>query len=273
MLIYFKRYVIAVCAIAIALPVIASTLWPLLTGQIMGASLGGLILEFALFAVGFVVGYQIFERRAQRVVDGYLYLYNVDCNPQALISHGGQLASDIPFPCNASGAWFIGYFGQACLDVGDAERARAIEAGLRQSVDAAKKSDQKAEIILYLIPLVEKLGTLDEVRSLIDEARSLVGTDSGPESTQRRTYLDNLLKLVDARRSGSYEELVKLDDSVVRATANPMRLRVEHAWDAASACFKLGDEAGGGSKPPFVGGPGGGFAPGSPAKEGLWGLG
>ncbi len=273
MLIYFKKYVIAVCAIAIALPIIASTLWPLFTGQLMGASIAGLVFEFALFAVGFLVGYQIFERRAQRVVDGYLYLYNVDCNPQALISHGGQLASDIPFPCNASGAWFMDYFGQACLDVGDAERARAIEAGLRQSVAAAKKPDQKAEIILYLIPLVEKLGTLDEVKSLIDEAMGLVGAGGSPEDAQRRTYLENLLKLVDARRSGAYEELVKLDDSVVRAGANPLRIRVEHAWDAASACFKLGDEAGERTNLQFVVDHGGSLALVAQAKERLARLG
>lgn len=242
MLIYFKKYVIAVCAIAIALPVIISTIWPFVTGQIMAASISGLLLEFALFAVGFMVGYQIFERRAERVVDGYLYLYNSDCNPQALIAHGGQLAHDISFPCNESGAWFMGCFAQACLEVGDIERARTIEAGLEDSISAAKKPSQKCGIILYLIPLVEKLGTLDEVEELIERAEKLNDTDRSEEAIQRRAFLESQRKIVHARREGDYHELVKLDESVVRSAAYPWRQRVEYAWDEASASYKLGDQ-------------------------------
>lgn len=242
MLPYFKKYVIAVCAIAVLLLIVASTLWPLMTGQIMAASLLGMVLQFVLFFGGLLIGYVIFERRAERVADGYLYLYDVDCNPEALISHGSALARAITFPCNGSGAWFLSSYAQACLDVGRMDEARTILSGLRESVSAQKKPAQKVEIIMYLIPLEEKMGTLAEVSRLIEEGIHLVSEDASPEASVRRDYLTSQRVLANARASHDYEKLVKLDDAVVSSSAYPMRIRVEYAWDAASACFKLKDE-------------------------------
>lgn len=240
MLLCFKRYVIAVCAIAIALPVVASTLWPLVTGQIMAASLGGLILEFILFFAGFLIAYQIFSRRVDNVADGYVYLYNVDCDPEAFLMHGQALADAITFPCNGQCAWFMGYYAQACLDAGRGEEARAIEEGLRQSIDAQKRPSQRCAVIIALIPLVEKLGTLDEARSLAERGLSFISADADADAAMQRQYLESQLTVTKVRQSGDLDALVKLDANVVDSAAYPWRLRVEYAWDAASACFKLG---------------------------------
>lgn len=239
MLVYFKKYVIAVCAIAVALPVVASTVWPLITGQLMAASLGGLIAEFLLFFAGFLIGYRIFEARSERVADGFVYLYNVDCNPEALLAHGSDLAHAITFPCNPSGAWFMGYYAQACLDAGRMDEARAIQEGLRRSIPAQKKPQQKCSVIIALIPLVEKMGTLQDVRSLIEEGESLIREAATPTAAIQRDFLQSQLKIVEARQSEDYEQLVKLDEAVVSSSSYPMRIRVEFAWDAASASYKL----------------------------------
>lgn len=241
MLVYFKKYVIAVCAIAVALPVVVSTVWPLFTGQLMAASLGGLILEFVLFFAGFFLGYQIFERRAERVADGFIYLYNVDCNPEAFLSHGSELAHSITFPCNPSGAWFMGFYAQACLDAGRMDEAKAIEEGLRQSIAAQKRPQQKCSVIIALIPLVEKTGTLQDVRSLIEEGLELIRQDSSTSAAPQREFLHSRLKVVEARQSQDYANLVKLDDAIVASSSYPMRIRVEFAWDGASASYKLGN--------------------------------
>lgn len=240
MLLCFKRYVIAVCAIAIALPVAASTLWPLFTGQLMAASLGGLILEFLLFFAGFLIAYRIFSRRADEVADGCVALYNVDCDPKAFLAQGRALADAITFPCNGQCAWFMGYYAQACLDTGRGEEARAIEEGLRQSIASQKRPSQRCAVIIALIPLVEKLGTLDEVRSLAEQGLSLISADAGAEAAVQRQYLESQLTVTKVRQSGDLDALVKLDAKVVDSAAYPWRLRVEYAWDAASACFKLG---------------------------------
>ncbi len=221
MLLCFKRYVIAVCAIAIALPVAASTLWPLATGQVMAASLGGLILEFVLFFAGFLIAYQIFSRRADAVADGFVHLYNVDCNPEAFLMHGRALAEAIAFPCNGQCAWFMGYYAQACLDAGRGEEARTIEEGLRQSIAAQKRP-------------------LDEARNLAEQGLSLISSDAGQDAAVQRQYLQSQIAVTKARQSGDLDALVKLDEKVVASAAYPWRLRVEYAWDAASAYFKLG---------------------------------
>lgn len=240
MLVYFKKYVIAVCVVAVALPVAVSTLWPLVTGQLMAASLGGLGLEFALFIVGFLLGYQIFERRAERVADGFVYLYNVDCNPEAFLNHGSGLAHAITFPCNANGAWFMGYYAQACLDAGRMDEAKAIEEGLRQSIEAQKRPQQKCSVIIALIPLVEKMGTLQDVRTLIEEGLELIRQDTSAAAAPQREFLHSQLKVVEARQSQDYADLVKLDDAIVSSARYPMRIRVEFAWDGASASYRLG---------------------------------
>lgn len=240
MLVYFKKYVIALCALAVALPVIASTIWPLATGQLMASTLGGLILEFALFIGGFLVGYQIFSRRAERVADGFVYLYNVDCNPEAFLNHGSELARSITYPCNPSGAWYLGYYAQACLDVGRMDEAKAIEEGLRASIAAQKKPQHKCSVIIALIPLVEKTGTLQEVRSLVEEGLTLIASDASSTAEVQRIFLTSQQKIADARMASNLEQLKQLDDLVVSSSSYPMRIRVEFAWDAASASYKLG---------------------------------
>lgn len=241
MLPYFKKYVIGVCVIAIALPVVASTIWPLVTGQLMAATLGGLALELVLFFGGLFVGYQLFSRRADNVADGFVYLYNVDCQPEAFLTHGKSLAEAITFPCTDQGAWYMGFYAQACLDAGRKDEAARIEEGLRQSIAAQKNSAQRCGVIIALIPLVEKTGTLPQVQELIQEGLKAIEGDARPAAAVQREYLMSHEKVVQARVAQDFSKLVALDESVVQSNAYPMRIRVEFAWDAASASFKLGN--------------------------------
>ena len=237
----FKKYMVAICAIAVALPVIASMVWPLMTGQLISATFGGMLLQFALFFGGMLLGYWIFSARADRVVDGYVYLYDQDCNPESFISNAGSVAANVQFPCNATVAWFMGIYAQACLDAGKPEVAARIEDGLRQSLKSAKKPADACGILVNLIPLVEKTGTLSDVRSLIEEGLSQCADDPSGQAAQRRQYLQSQLEIVNARQDGNYSELIKLDEHVMSMPSFPMRIRVEYAWDAASAAFRSDD--------------------------------
>lgn len=235
----FKKHVMAVCAIAILLPVIASTLWPLLTGQMMAASLGGLLLQFALFFGGLAVGYRIFERRSERMADGFVRLYDQDCDPEAFLAKGSAVAQAITFPCNDQCAWYMGCYAQACLDAGRRSEAERIYAGLQESVRALKQPIRRCGVIVALIPLVEKMGTLSEAQDMVEEGLRLISQDGSADASVMRQYLQSQAKVVQARRSGDLAALVKLDEGVVGSPSYPMRSRVEFAWDAASACFRL----------------------------------
>ncbi len=243
MIIYFKKYTILVAVIAIALPVIVSTVWPLATGQIMAASIGGLALLFALFILGFLGGYAILERKAEGIVDGYIAKYNEACDPEAFITEGEQLARQITFPCNQIGSWFMGYYAQALLDVGKVDEVNAIAEGLRQSIDSAKKSIDKAGIAANLLPLTEKLADTDASLALVDEALGYC-EQAGPRGTsQLRDFFNSQKKVLDARKSGNQREIADLSERIRASAAYPTRIRVEYAWDEASAQYRLGDTA------------------------------
>ena len=269
MLPYFKRYSIYVSIIAIALPVIASTVWPLATGQMMAASIGGLVDMFALFVLGLFVGYAIFGRRADAETEKYLALYNDDCDPGALVEEGAKLASAIQFPCDQSGSWFLGYYAQALLDLGRAEQAKAIEQGMRTSMEAAKKPAVKIGILANLLPLVEKTDGAQAAMQLADEGIELCGQVGDAGAVQIRDYLESQRKVLAAELSDDPAGIEKLSASIAGSDKYPMRIRVEYAWQEASAAYRLDDAVTERKGLAFVADHGGRLALAAKAKERL----
>ncbi len=243
MIAYFKKYSIFVCIIAVALPVVASTVWPLITGQMMAASIGGLILMFALFVLGLFIGYAVFEKKAEGIVDGYIAKYNEGCDPEALVEEGRWLAEAIHFPCNQIGSWFLGYYAQALLDLGRVDEAREIDKGLRESIHAARKPAMKAGILVNLLPLSEKLDDVHDALQLIVDGLEYCSEDGGRGVAQLREFLESQQKVLGARKSGDQKAIADMSEAIRASAAYPMRIRVEYAWDEAAAGFKLGDLA------------------------------
>lgn len=239
---YFKKYSIFVCIVAVALPIVVSTIWPLLTGHMMAASIGGLIGMFVLFILGLLLGYAIFERKAESVVDGYLAQYNEECDPEALVSEGSNLASAIQFPCNQIGSWFMGYYAQALLDIGQPGRAREIYDGLMTSYQASRKPTEKAGILANILPLSEKMDDVDTTLGLINEGLALCDA-GGKNVAPLRDFLFSQKRILDARKLGDQRVIGDLAEKVRSSAQYPMRLRVEYAWDEASADYRLGDLA------------------------------
>lgn len=242
MLIYYKKYVIIVCAIAVALPVIVSSVYPFITGQLMASTISGLVTMFLLFAAGMLIGYKIMNGVAEKKTDELLSIYNDKCDPKAFVEAGSQLASDIVFPCGEPGAWYLGYYAQALLDIGDVDGAKKIASGLRESITAQKKDEGKCAILVNLIPLESKLSGSKSTMQLVDEGLAMVSSQTSPEAQVRKKYLESQKKIFTAEVDGNYQEEATLDESVMEAGANPMRTRVEFAYKAASAYFKLGNE-------------------------------
>lgn len=243
MLPYFKRYTVYVSIIAIALPVLASTIWPLVTGQLMGASIGGLISMFALFILGMFVGYAIFGKRADAETEKMLAKYNDDCDPQALVDEGSKLAHSIQFPCDQSGSWFLAYYAQALLDLGRTDEAKAIQDGIANSFAAAKKPSQKLGILANLLPLAEKSKGPEAALELANEGIRLCDGMPDGGASQIREFLESQRKVLQAEESDDPADLSKVAASIADSSAYPMRLRVEYAWREASAQYKLGEPA------------------------------
>lgn len=244
MLPYFKKYSIIACIIGVAPALVVSTIYPMMTGVIMASSISGLLLLLAIFAVSMVLGFNIMERRAEAETNKLLALYNDQCDPQALIAQGAQVAASVTYPCREAGAWFMSYYAQALLDAGETDQAKVVAHGIRQSMELAKKPALKAGILVNLVPLADKLEGTEAALELTGQGLELVRADAGPVADERRAFLESQEKIMRVREAGDASAAAKLDAGIRESSAYPMRIRVEAAWAEARACYKLGDVAG-----------------------------
>lgn len=238
MLPYFKRYSIYVCVIAAALPLIYSTAYPLLTGTLAASSLSGTVTMFALFVAGLLVGFGIFERKAQAKADALLALYNDDCDPVALIEEGASLAEAIKEPYSQTGAWYMSYYAQAKLDVGDAQDAKDVLASMLEAAAGAKKPLDRAAILVNAVPLIEKLEGNERALEVVQDGLAACEECRGTDAAHYIEFLTVQGSIVSARIDDDAEMLLELDESFWQSGRYPKRIRVEYAWDAASAAWR-----------------------------------
>jgi hypothetical protein len=237
----FKKYIIAVCVCAAGLSVVVSTVYALVTGTVMASSLTGLALLFALFVVGFVVSYNFFEHRAQAKVEALVDSYNSNCDPYALVDGGEALLSQITVPFKEPSAWFLGYFGQALLDIGQLERARQVQTQMQESIYANKKPDDKLGVLVNLVALEDKLEGTDAAMSLIDEGLELANAANSAAGKTKANFLASQKEVLQARIDENPQSSATYNREIMDDARFPMRLRVECAWAFASTQYKLQD--------------------------------
>lgn len=242
MLPFFKRYSIFVCVIAVALPVIYTTIYPLVTGRMAASSFDGLVMMFVLFIAGLLIGFGIFERRAQHKADAWVALYNDSCDPKAFVSEAAQLAEAMQAPYNQVSSWFMSYYAQAQLDLGNAQDAKEALAAMKESIQSAKKSLERVGIIVNAIPLAEKIEGAEGALSLVHEGLAICDAPGVKASDfeQYREFLESQRHILEARQSNNAAQLVSLDEAVWQSSRYPKRIRVEYAWDAGSCDYRLG---------------------------------
>lgn len=238
MLPYFKRYSIYVCVIAVAPPLIYSTAYPLLTGNLAASSLGGTVVMFILFVAGLLIGFGVFERRAQAKADAWVALYNDDCDPEGFVREGAPLASAIKEPYNQTASWYMGYYAQAQLDLGNVQDAKEVLSAMADGVSKAKKPFDKVGIMVNMVPLAEKLEGVSYAFALAGEGIAACDACRASDVGQYREFLVMQQTIFEARMSSDAEMMLKLDDSVWQSSRFPKRIRVEYAWDAASVNFR-----------------------------------
>lgn len=243
MLPYFKGYTIAICAIAVGIPVVVSILWPLFTGAMMASTFGGLVTMFSLFVIGMLLGFGIFNKRADAKVQAMLDAYNDQCDPQALIAQGAQIASQVTYPCNQATSWFMGYYGQALLDAGDVQGAKNALSGIRISIDSSKKPHEKAGILVNYLPLCEKMEGSEKAIETIDEGLEYCRQASASSTSAYLDFLESQKKILEEIDSDDKALAISVCEKIVQNSDYPMRLRVEYAWTEASKLYGGSDES------------------------------
>lgn len=238
---YFKGYTIGICVVAVALPVVTSTVWPLFTGQMMASSLGGTLLMFALFVVGMFLGWLIFSRLADHKVQKMIDAYNDDCDPDTLIREGSNIATQVAYPCNQAASWFMGYYGQALLDSGNAQLAKNILGGLRLSIDAAKNPQDKVGILVNYLPLDEKIDGMKTALEVVNEGIGYCQEAGSAQISSFFDFLKSQKKIMEDLVSGDREKAIATCEKIKSDAAYPYRLRVEYAWIEASKIYGTGD--------------------------------
>ena len=90
------------------------------------SSITGWIAILFVFLVSLLFSFRIFENIAQRKANSLVDIYNEDCDPKLFIKRSKGIAHSIKFPCKPQGVWFMSCFGQACLDAGEVDGAKAV---------------------------------------------------------------------------------------------------------------------------------------------------
>lgn len=243
MLVFYRKYVIGVCVSMAAALVVVSTAWSALTGQIMAASVAGLISMIVVLLGSVAVSFRVFGAKADAETERLFALYNEQCNPQAFVEEGSAVAEAASTRLGELSSWYLSYFAQALLDVGEPKRAEQIATAQLKGVRACKTEAERAAVATNMVPLLAKLRDPDEVIALIDEALGLLGDGQDYASVQRRTYLELQRGYLTARKEGDAETVVRICREIRDDANQPLRVRVERTWDEAQAHFDEGDAA------------------------------
>ncbi len=242
MLNYFRSYEIVVCVVGVGIPFVVSTVWASVTGEIMAASITGLILLILLLLVSLFVMQFIMSKVADRKINKYISYYDNDCDPQKMLDESVKVREKLQAPFNTLVAWFASYCAQALLDVGHTQQAQIIAGDLRQSVDAQSKTTRKVDILVNLVPLLSKLEGAKSASECSQYALNMLDEINEPEKSSRRIYLQNQLKMAQERIDNDNNELIALYESTRDNNSLAMRIRVEYAWDEARIFYSEGSK-------------------------------
>ena len=256
MLTYFKRYEIAACAIAVAIPLAVVFVWSNIEGRAMGFTAAGAGTSVVLLLAGLFIFTRLFARAAQSKLESLVSLYNDDCNVDAFLAGSSKIAQSAEPPLGELPAWFLSFY--ACALINDGKNSEAAKIGLmiQDSVKTAPTDEIKLALYADLVPLVKSLFDNDRVIALIDEALSLPNLEDDFITKQRRAYLSWSREVAEAERAGDSPKLIGLYRSIWDNHDQCLRLRVVYASkegelhaaagnrDAAAGCMRFAADNG-----------------------------
>lgn len=236
------RYIVIASGLAIVVTAVVQTIYTAATGQAMSSTLPGLLVSCLLFIAVMLATYAYFGRKNNTNVDALVSLYDDGCDPRAFVDGSAGYVDKMTVPYDAETSWFMSYYAQALLDLGEAKQAQQIEQSMYDSIRSASLVETQAKIIVNLVPLVVKvLGPAEAVPVIQKGLDLLEGGQCGADAAEFEAYLVNQLALARAAASRDDVLLERFYFSTRRNEALPLRIRVEQAWEEAKIHYRKGD--------------------------------
>lgn len=248
---YFKRYEIAACAIAVAIPLVVVFIWSTIEGRAMGFTAAGAGVSVVLLLAGLFVFTRVFARAAQAKLEKLVSLYNDDCDVAAFLEGSSKIAESAEPPLGELPAWFLSFYACALINVDRKSEAAKFGLMIQDSVKDTPTDEAKIALYADLVPLVKSLFDNNRVIALIDEALSLPNLGDDIITQQRRAYLSWSREVAQAELAHDESKLIGLYRSIWDNHDQCTRLRVLYAAkegelhaaagnrDAAAGCMRF----------------------------------
>lgn len=236
------RYLVIASGLAIVVTAVIQTIYTTITGMAMSSTIPGMLLSIVLFGVIMfgVLGY--FGKKINTNVDEMVSLYDDACDPQAFTIAAQPYAETIPMPYDHQSSWFMSYFAQALLDLGEVQKAQRIEQNMYESIRMTQSVEVQAQIIVNLVPLINKvLGPADAIPVIQKGLELLESGQPVENAAQYEAYLRNQLTIAQALVESKDDTLARFYKAARTNPTVPLRVRVEQAWDEAKVCYRSGD--------------------------------
>ena len=253
---YFKRYEIAACAIAVAIPLVVVFIWSTIEGRAMGFTAAGAGVSVVLLLAGLFVFTRVFARAAQAKLESS----SPSTTMTAMLrpSSGARRKSRNPpsRPWGKLPAWFLSFYACALINVDRKSEAAKFGLMIQDSVKDAPTDEAKIALYADLVPLVKSLFDNNRVIALIDEALSLPNLGDDVITRQRCAFLSWSREVAQAELAHDESKLIGLYRSIWGNHDQCTRLRVVYAAkegelhaaagnrDAAAGCMRFAADNG-----------------------------
>lgn len=242
MLPYIKNYRVKVFLYSVlpALAFVAAATF--LTGRLVLSEVWGMLTAVALVVLGTQLVGRHYIDKASDEANRLVGLFMDDCDPQALVDEGAEVAERMKPPYDEWAAWFASYYCLALADLGRTADAARYADALRASMAAAKKPAERAAICLHMEPPVRSLLGAEVALATLEEAQAALDAAGVPAQDSRRGYIDWERRVLEAQRDGRDAEAADLLAHVRQTSTYQARMRAQAAWEESQAARRLGDE-------------------------------
>ena len=238
-----RKRVIILYEIAIIIPLVLVSLLSLLTGTPIIGTVPGLLGTLALMLACLCYVYFSVKRRTDDSMTKLVTKYDYECNPEALVKGGGQIAFNAMQArekgdlLQVGDAWFLSPYALACLDTGATESAQEIASAIIEDAMKQKKFADQASMLVNVEPVVLRLRGPEEALSVLNKAEELASFDESDSMREVLSYIGFEKSVLEALCSNDQDKLLELFVSVMNNEKQPMRIRVLDA-DAVGSIYR-----------------------------------
>lgn len=244
MIAFNGKYLVYASGAALVLTAVVQSIYSAVTGLPMAGTLPGLVTSLLLFVGTTVVALLYFKRKSTVDVDTLLDVYNESCDPGAFVEQSQLYVNGMQAPYDSTSSWYMSYYAQALLDLGQVQQAQKIEQDMYESIRDANDVEQQAKIVVNLVPLARKLLGSSDTVPIIQKGIELLNSGIAvKDGFAYESYLQNQLVICTALAEQDDAKLIRFYSSSRTNETLPLRIRVEQAWEEAQIHYRAGDTA------------------------------